>query len=98
MLYLVSLQAKGFINQMEEEHLQAFKDGVQKAMSKGSIVGAYSKVGGGLVLVVNSPGNAELTVELRKNFIMDAEVTPLVPLLDLLDAHVEHRRTGKVAV
>lgn len=98
MHYLVMLKSKNVIAQMEPEHLEKFKSGVSAAMKKGSIACAYSRVGGGLVLIVDSPSNAQLTVELRKHSITDAEVIPLVPLSALIDAHIDHRKTGKIQV
>lgn len=98
MYYLINFQSHNFVSTLAEDHLTAFKAGIEASLKKGAIKAAYSKVGGGLVLIVDSPSNAQLTVELRKNQITDAEVVPLVPLLDLLDAHIDHRRTGKVAV
>jgi hypothetical protein len=80
------------------EHLVALKKGVEGAIAKGSIKGAYAKVGGGVVLIVDSPSNGQLTVELRKHQIIDAEVVPLVNYLDLLDGHIEFKETGKVEV
>jgi hypothetical protein len=96
--YLIMLKSKHVLARLEADHLQKFKDGIQAAMQRGTIEGAYAKVGGGLVLIVDSPSNAQLTVELRKNQITDAEVIPLVSLVDLLDAHIEHRQTGVVKV
>jgi hypothetical protein len=92
--YLIILKAKNMLPRFEEEHLKKFKQGVEAALKKGSIEGAYAKVGGGLVFVVNFPGNAELTLELRKHQIVDAEVIPLVPLTSLLEAHIDFRKTG----
>lgn len=98
MFYLVTLQSKGLLAKLEAEHIDSFKKGIEAALTKGTIKAAYSKVGGGLVLIVDSPSNAQLTVELRKNHITDADVVPLVPLVDLLDAHLDYKKTGKAAV
>lgn len=98
MYYLVTLQSKGLLAKMEAGHIDAFKKGIEAALKKGSVKAAYSKVGGGLVLIVDSPSNAQLTVELRKSHITDAEVVPLVPLVDLLGAHLDYKATGKAAV
>lgn len=92
--YLIMLKAKNMLPHFSEDHLKKFKSGVEAALKKGSIEGAYAKVGGGLVFVVNFPGHAELTLELRKHQITDAEVIPLVPLNKLLEAHIDYRKTG----
>jgi hypothetical protein len=98
MYYLVMMKSHNKLPTMDEEHLTAFKKGIEAAIEKGTITAAFTKVGGGIVLIVDSPSNAQLTLELRKHFITDAEVLPLVRLVDLLDAHIEHRKTGAVAV
>jgi hypothetical protein len=96
--YLVVMKSHNVIEKLEQEHLETFKRGIEKALSKGTIEGAYAKVGGGVVLVVNQPGHAELALELRKHHITDAEVIPMVPLVALLDAHIEYRQTGVAKV
>ena len=92
--YLIILKTKNMLPKFGEDHLVKFKEGIEAALKKGSIEGAYAKVGGGLVFVVNFPGNAELALELRKHQITDAEVIPIVPLNKLLEAHVDFRKTG----
>jgi len=98
MKYLVVMKSHGMLDKLQAKHLETFKSGIQKALKKGSIEGAYAKVGGGLVFVLNQPGHAELSLELRKNHITDAEVIPVVPLVSLLDAHIDHRKTGVAKV
>jgi hypothetical protein len=96
--YLVMLKSKGLLAHVSESELVKFKSGVAALTAKGTIKAAYTKVGGGLVLIVESASNAALTVELRKHFITDAEIIPLVPLDAFLDAHIDYRKTGKIAV
>lgn len=89
--YMIEIPAKGLLRQLEPEHHETFRDAL-KANEK---IHAFSKVGGGLVIFTQAESNAHLTVELRKHHLMDAEVTPIVPLVDVLDAYAEHKRTGK---
>lgn len=96
--YLVILKSKNLVAHLNEEQLKTLRHGLQKLQTKGTVKAAYSKVGGGMVFIVESPSNAQLTVELRRHFITDAEVIPLVPLDALVEAHVENRETGKVGV
>ncbi len=94
MKYIVVLKSKNMLANMEHTMLNHFKSGLEKAMEGGAIEHAYAKVGGGAILVLNSESNAALTRELRKHHITDAEVIPVVNFLDILDAHIEHRKTG----
>ena len=98
MLYLVSIKAKNLLVKLEVDQLTALKKGVEEAIAKGAIKGAYAKVGGGVVLIVDSPSNASLTLELRKHQLTDSEVVPLVDYIDLLDGHIEFKNTGKAKV
>ena len=98
MYYLVMMKSHNLVGTMPEEGLVAFKKGIEAGLNKGTIKAAYTKVGGGMVLIVDSPSNAQLALELRKHQITDAEVIPVVGLLDLLDAHIEHRKTGTAGV
>lgn len=91
MLYMVSLKSPGLTSKVEAEHLVTFKKGLEAAIAKGSIKGAYTKVGGGLVLIVDAEGNGQLTLELRKHQITDAEVVPLVNFLDVIDEHIKFK-------
>jgi len=96
--YLIFIPSKEMLGRAPLEFVEKFKSGVEAAMERGAIEGAYAKVGGGLVFIVNSPGNEQLAVELRKNQITNAEVIPLVPLLELLVAHIDWRNTGEIKV
>lgn len=98
MLYMVSLKAQNKFGSLNVETLTAFKEGMVAAIAKGGIKGAYTKVGGGTLFIIDSPSNGQLTIELRKHQITDAEVTPLVDFLDVLDAHIEFKQTGKVVI
>ena len=97
--YLVSFKSPVHMNAMTASQLKMFKSGIEKLQAKGSVKGAYSKVGGGqIVLILESPGNAQLALELRKHYIVDAEIVPLVPLTAEIDATSTYRTTGKAAV
>jgi hypothetical protein len=89
--YMIQIPAKGFLAKLDVEQLQTFK----QALASNEKVHAFSKVGGGMVIFTQMEDNQHLTVELRKHQIMDAEVTPLVPMVDVLDAYVENKQTGK---
>lgn len=94
MLYMVSIKSPNAAHKAEAEDLIAFKKGIEAAIAKGVVKGAYTKVGGGTVMIVDSPGNGQLTHELRKHFITDAEVVPLVSFLDVLDEHIKFKNHG----
>ena len=92
MLYMVSMKASGKLGSAPLEFIEKFRSSVAEALAKGSMKAACVKVGGGMVLIVDSPSNAHLAAELRKHQIVDAEVVPVVPLVDLLDAYVEMKK------
>ncbi|WP_028604219.1 hypothetical protein [Ottowia thiooxydans] len=96
MLYMVSLEPKNLLAQASAEAVRKFKAGFQAGKDKGIIKAAYSKVGGGLILIIDSPSNASLTINLREHHITDAEVVPLVDFMDVVDAYIEHKETGAV--
>jgi hypothetical protein len=98
MKYLVFVKHSGNIGMLGVERVVQIKKRLHEALDKGSIVGAYAKVGGGLVLIINSPDIAHLTFELRKHHIINAEITPLVALTALLDTWISHHTDRKVAV
>ena len=97
--YLVSFKSPVQMHSMTASQLSMFKAGIERLKAKGSVIGAYSKVGGGnIVLLLESPGNAQLALELRKHYIVDAEIVPLVPLTAEIDATSSYRKTGVAAV
>jgi hypothetical protein len=97
--YLVTFKSPVQMHHMSQSELARFKDGITRLHNKGSMKASYTKVGGGsIVLLLESPDNAHLALELRKHFIVDAEVVPLIPLRAEIDAHIEYRKTKKLAV
>ena len=84
---------------MSVSQLEYFKAGIDRLHSKGSMKASYTKVGGGeMVLILESPSNAHLALELRKHFIVGADIVPLIPLTAEIDANIEYHTTGKVVV
>jgi hypothetical protein len=79
------------LNRLGAEELQAVKAKVQEGISKGAIIGAWAKVGGGSVWVVNAESHASLAKKLREFGVGGFEVTPLLDHAPLIDAHLEHR-------
>ena len=77
--YLVTLNPAVHLARLDTDGLKAFQSGIKALEAKGTCKGAYSKVGGGIVLILDTD-LAKLTSELRKHFITDADVVPLVPL------------------
>ena len=98
MFYMISLKAQNKMGCADVESLIAFKKGIEAAIAKGSMKAAFTKVGGGTIFIVDSPSNGQLTLELRKHQITDAEVTPLVEFTEVLDAHIEFKKSGKVTI
>ena len=94
MLYMVSLKSSNKLANAPVEVIEKLRKGIASALSEGHLKSACVKVGGGMVLIVDSPSNQHLTQELRKHHITDAEVVPLVPLVAFLDAHIEFKKTG----
>ncbi|SFR06187.1 hypothetical protein [Poseidonocella sedimentorum] len=92
MHFLIQIPAKGFLMQLEPEHLAHFRE----ALEASSITAAFCRVGGGLVIIADHETPGHLMAELRKHQILDAEVTPLVPLSSVLEGYMEHKATGRV--
>lgn len=63
------------------------KSRVKKAMDEGRIVGAYSKLGGGSVWIVESENNKTLYRRLRELGVDQVDVTPVVDVLDVMTAY-----------
>lgn len=95
MLYMISLKPQNKLMKAPVEFIEGFRKSIAESLAKGSMKAACVKVGGGMVLIVDSPSNAHLAAELRKHQIVDADVVPVVPLVELLDAYAEMKKTGK---
>jgi hypothetical protein len=87
--YLVTLKPSVELARLSPDELKTFKEGLKALETKGSLKAAYSKVSGGLVLILETD-HAMLTRELRKHFITDAEVVPLIPLEAELGGYIEY--------
>ena len=85
------------LNRLDTEALQAVKAKVKEGMDKGAILGAWAKVGGGSVWVVNAESHAALARKLREFGVGGFEVTPLLDHAPLIDAHIEHRASMAAA-
>ena len=97
-LFLVESKRVMFhLNRLDTEALQAVKAKVKEGIAKGSIIGAWAKVGGGSVWVVNSESHATLARKLREFGVGGFEVTPLLDHAPLIDAHIEHRAAAAKA-
>jgi hypothetical protein len=78
------------------DQLAYAKDKLQTALSDGSIDFAFTKVGGGAVMVVNSSSHEALTRILRSYNVTDAQVTPLVPTVDVIEGYHQAKASGYV--
>jgi len=97
--FLVTFKSPVQMHSMSVSELERFKAGIARLHSKGSMKASYTKVGGGeMVLILESPSNAQLALELRKHFIVGADIVPLIPLTAEIDANIDYRTTGKLAV
>lgn len=62
-------------------------DRIKKGMDEGRIIGAYSKLGGGSIWIVESENNKTLYRRLRELGVDQVDVVPLVDVLDVLEAY-----------
>lgn len=96
MKYLVLSNGPALLNYADEDLLQHAHDTLQKGLESGKVEAAYGLVSGGVCLVVNAPGNAELARALRETFHLgskhDVQVIPLVDAVGLIQAHQAHRK------
>ena len=91
-LFLIESKRMMFhLNRLDAEQLQAVKDKIAEGIGKGAIVGAWAKVGGGSVWVVNAESHATLARRLREFGVGGFDVTPLLDHAPLIDAHLAHR-------
>lgn len=74
------------------DQLAAGQAKLATALKDGSVDCAYSKVGGGGFMVVNSSSHEALTRILRGYHLTDVEVTPLIATMDLLGGYAEARQ------
>jgi hypothetical protein len=77
---------------MSENRLQDIRQGIQEGFDTGTLLASYAIVGGGSFWVIEAETEAVVNRILRTLGVKNAEVTPVVRTLDLIDAHVEQRR------
>jgi len=74
------------------DQLAAAQAKLVTALKDGSLDCAYSKLGGGGFMVVNSSSHEALTKIIRGYHLTDIEVTPLIETADLLGGYEEARK------
>lgn len=82
-------QAK-FLN---AEQVGEARERIKKGFDEGRIAGAYSKLGGGSIWIVESENNKTLYRRLRELGVDEVDVTPVVDVLDVLDAYTSYHAT-----
>ena len=80
-----------FLNALDAEGLQAVKSKIAAGMKAGKIVGAWAKVGGGSVFIIEAESHAALARRLREFRVGGFDVVPLLEHSKLIDAHLQHR-------
>ena len=91
-LFMVESSRLGFfLNRLDAEGLQKVKSKMAEGVKRGAIVGAYAKVGGGSVFIVNAESHAALARRLREYRVGGFDVVPLLDHAQLIDAHLQHR-------
>jgi len=92
MKYMVTCKYEGSaLSPLDDEELTYVKQKIQDAMGSGRVLGAYAFVGGGSLWIVDSESNATLARGLRKLGVFNAEVTPLIEVVDLIDAYAQSK-------
>ena len=91
-LFMVESKRLAFVlNALDAEGLAAVKSKIAEGVKKGAIVGAWAKVGGGSVFIINAESHAALARRLREFHVGGFEVIPLLDHAKLIDAHMQHR-------
>jgi len=80
-----------FLNALNAEGLQKVKSKIAEGKKSGKIVGAYAKVGGGSVFIIEAESHAALAKRLREFRVGGFDVVPLLDHSKLIDAHLQHR-------
>ncbi|HMQ60567.1 MAG TPA: hypothetical protein PKE06_07865 [Flavilitoribacter sp.] len=99
MKYLILSNGPALLNGADESLLKHTQDTLQKGLDSGKVEAAYALVSGGVCMVVNAPGNAELARALRTYHLgakHDVQVIPLVDAIGTVKAHLEHRASLKM--
>jgi hypothetical protein len=94
MTFLVSARHGGSIFAgMTEDRLTEIRQAIQDGFDAGKIQASYAFVNGGSLWIIEAESELVVARLLRSLGVKNADVTALVRTLDLLDAHLEHRRT-----
>jgi hypothetical protein len=75
------------------EHLREGLRRFQEALQDGSFDAAYTKVGGGGYIIVNSSDTATLTRILRKYLVHDVNVVPILETTQVIQGYIDHHET-----
>jgi hypothetical protein len=96
MKYLLSFPASypSPVRSLTPEQLSEGLNKLDAGIKDGSVDAAYSKVGGGTVMVVNAASHESLTRILRQYHIANVEVTPLVGLRDVLEEYIAYHKNN----
>lgn len=82
---------------LNAEQVDEARGRIKKAMDEGRVAGAYSKVGGGSIWIVESENNKTLYRRLRELGVDRVTVTPVVDVLDVLSAYHDHHAAKAAA-
>jgi hypothetical protein len=92
MTFLVSSRHDGSILAgMDAERLLEVRNAIQDGFDSGLLKESYAFVGGGSIWILEAENEAVVQRLLRSIGVKNAEVSPIVRMLDLIDAHLEHR-------
>jgi hypothetical protein len=92
--YLLTFPA-GYPSPVQSLTAEQLSEGLGKldaGIKDGSVDVAYTKVGGGAIMVVNSPSHEALTRILRGHHVSHVEVTPLVGMRDVIQGYLEYHQ------
>jgi len=87
-------ERKGPFESASLDVLKSATDKLRGALKDGSIDVAYTKVGGGALMVVNSSSHEALGRILRNYGATDVVVTPLLDTVKVMEAYHEERAAG----
>jgi len=82
---------------LSAEQVQEAQERIKQAMDQGRIVGAYSKLGGGSIWIVESENNKTLYRRLRELGVDQVDVTPVVDVLDVMAGYQEFHAAAAAA-
>jgi hypothetical protein len=95
MLFLVSSRTDASILAgLNEERLQQIRKIVRDGFDSGMIHASYAYAGGGSLWIIGAETDGVVSRLLRDLGVKNVEISPVTRTLDLLDAHIEHRRNS----